>query len=207
MMEADPEGFRLEEDRAWAYEYACSKYTHQRQLAVMIQIPTIGVLNGPGFHTEMCDLTICSEDAVDFDPHFDIGSVPGDGIHSCFEELLGTKRAAYALLTGGMRGRRSSTEWKRGPAGRAAAGKGVDTRRPHHVPAAHHASPDDADHPPALETADHRRSGRRLRDPDVRSPGEEESSPQPGSYRDPVRYVCARGEIEEVARRPNYERN
>jgi enoyl-CoA hydratase/carnithine racemase len=26
--------------------------------------------------------------------------VPGDGIHSCFQELLGTKRAAYALLTG-----------------------------------------------------------------------------------------------------------
>src|SRR6185436_18887286 len=32
--------------------------------------------------------------------HYDIGSVPGDGIHSCFQELLGVKRAAYALLTG-----------------------------------------------------------------------------------------------------------
>jgi len=29
-----------------------------------------------------------------------MGSVPGDGIHSCFQELLGVKRAAYALLTG-----------------------------------------------------------------------------------------------------------
>jgi len=49
----------------------------------------------------MCDLTICSEDAVIFDPHFaGVGSVPGDGIHSCFQELLGVKRAAYALLTG-----------------------------------------------------------------------------------------------------------
>ena len=26
--------------------------------------------------------------------------LPGDGIHSCFQELLGVKRAAYALLTG-----------------------------------------------------------------------------------------------------------
>ena len=26
--------------------------------------------------------------------------MPGDGIHSCFQELLGVKRAAYALLTG-----------------------------------------------------------------------------------------------------------
>ena len=65
--------------------------------------PTIGALNGPGFHTEiclMCDITICSEDAIIYDLHYDIGSVPGDGIHSCFQELLGVKRAAYALLTG-----------------------------------------------------------------------------------------------------------
>ncbi len=48
----------------------------------------------------MCDLTLCSEDAIIFDPHFNMGSVPGDGIHSCFQELLGVKRAAYALITG-----------------------------------------------------------------------------------------------------------
>src|ERR1700687_4604016 len=48
----------------------------------------------------MCDLTICNEDAILYDLHYDIGSVPGDGIHSCFQELLGVKRAAYALLTG-----------------------------------------------------------------------------------------------------------
>jgi enoyl-CoA hydratase/carnithine racemase len=68
-----------------------------------LEIPTIGVLNGPGFHTEiclMCDITICSEDAIIFDLHYDIGSVPGDGIHSCLLELLGVKRGAYALLTG-----------------------------------------------------------------------------------------------------------
>jgi enoyl-CoA hydratase/carnithine racemase len=68
-----------------------------------LEIPTIGVLNGPGFHTEiclMCDITICSEDAIIFDLHYPIGSVPGDGIHSCFLELLGVKRGAYALLTG-----------------------------------------------------------------------------------------------------------
>jgi len=60
-------------------------------------------MNGPGFHSEMClmcDITICSEDAVIFDPHFKAGCVPGDGIHCAFQELLGVKRAAYALLTG-----------------------------------------------------------------------------------------------------------
>ncbi len=106
MMDADPEGFKLEEqDLAyWAYEHAYKDgRINVSSLVNDLEIPTIGVLNGPGFHTEiclMCDLTICSEDAVLYDLHYDIGSVPGDGIHSCFQELLGVKRAAYALLTG-----------------------------------------------------------------------------------------------------------
>src|SRR6202035_3602757 len=106
MMDADPEGFKLEkEDLAyWAYEYAYKDgRVNVSALVNDLEIPTIGVLNGPGFHTEiclMCDLTICAENAVIFDLHYNIGSVPGDGIHSCFEELLGVKRAAYALLTG-----------------------------------------------------------------------------------------------------------
>ncbi len=106
MMDADPEGFKLEEaDLAyWAYEHAYKDgRINVSSLVNDLEIPTIGVLNGPGFHTEiclMCDLTICAEDAVLYDLHYDIGSVPGDGVHSCFQELLGVKRAAYALLTG-----------------------------------------------------------------------------------------------------------
>jgi enoyl-CoA hydratase/carnithine racemase len=106
MMDADPEGFQLEkEDLAyWAYEHAYKDgRINVSSLINDLEIPTIGVLNGPAFHSEiclMCDLTICSEDAVIYDLHYDIGSVPGDGIHSCFQELLGVKRAAYALLTG-----------------------------------------------------------------------------------------------------------
>ena len=106
MMDADPEGFQLEqEDLAyWAYEHAYKDgRINVSSLINDLEIPTIGVLNGPGFHSEiclMCDLTICSEDTIIYDLHYDIGSVPGDGIHSCFQELLGVKRAAYALLTG-----------------------------------------------------------------------------------------------------------
>jgi enoyl-CoA hydratase/carnithine racemase len=106
MMDSDPTGFELEEQdlEYWAYEYA---YKDGRINASAIvndfEIPTIGIFNGSGFHSEivlMCDITLCAEDAVIFDLHYDIGSVPGDGIHSCFQELLGVKRAAYALLTG-----------------------------------------------------------------------------------------------------------
>jgi enoyl-CoA hydratase/carnithine racemase len=106
MMAADPEGFELEKEdlRHWAYEYAYKDgRINVSSLVNDLEIPTIGVLNGPGFHTEiclMCDITICAEDAIIYDLHYDIGSVPGDGIHSCFQELLGVKRAAYALLTG-----------------------------------------------------------------------------------------------------------
>ena len=106
MMEADPEGFQLErQDNAyWAYEYAYKDgRTNVSSLVNDLEIPTIGIINGCGFHSEiclMCDLTLMAEDAVIYDLHYDIGSVPGDGIHSCFEELLGVKRAAYALLTG-----------------------------------------------------------------------------------------------------------
>jgi len=102
----DPEGFKLEADDLayWAYEYAYKDgRINVSALVNDLEIPTIGVLNGPGAHAEMClmcDITICSDDAVIFDPHYAMGSVPGDGIHSCFLELLGVKRAAYALLTG-----------------------------------------------------------------------------------------------------------
>ena len=106
MMEADPEGFKLEQENLpyWAYEYAYKDgRINVSSLINDLEIPTIGILNGSGFHSEiclMCDITLMAEDATLFDPHYEIGSVPGDGIHSCFEELLGVKRAAYALLTG-----------------------------------------------------------------------------------------------------------
>ena len=105
LSQVDPEGFALEEEdmEHWAYEYAYKDGRNNVSTLVNdFEIPTIGVMNGPGAHAEMClmcDITICSEDTIIFDPHFAMGSVPGDGIHSCFLELLGVKRAAYALLT------------------------------------------------------------------------------------------------------------
>jgi enoyl-CoA hydratase/carnithine racemase len=106
MMDADPEGFALEDEdmEYWAYEYAYKDgRINVSALVNDLEIPTIGVLNGSGFHTEivlMCDITIAGDDTTIFDLHYDIGSVPADGIHNAFQELLGVKRAAYALLTG-----------------------------------------------------------------------------------------------------------
>lgn len=106
MMAIDPDGFALEHEdlQHWAYEYAFKDgRINVSALINDLEIPTIGVLNGSGAHAEiclMCDITLCAEEAVIFDPHFTMGSVPGDGIHSCLIELLGVKRAAYTMMTG-----------------------------------------------------------------------------------------------------------
>src|ERR1700758_1049341 len=124
-MGSDPEGCALEEEdlEYWAYEYAYKDgRINVSALVNDLEIPTIGLLNGPGFHTEivlMCDISLAAEGATIFDLHYDIGSVPADGIHNCFQELLGVKRAAYACSPA-RRSRRKrrwsgawSTRWSR----------------------------------------------------------------------------------------------
>lgn len=106
MMDADPNGFEIEaeDNEYWAYEYAYKDgRINVSSMVNDLEIPTIGLVNGSGFHSEillMCDITLCAEEARIYDLHYGISSVPGDGIHSCFQELLGVKRAAYALFTG-----------------------------------------------------------------------------------------------------------
>ena len=68
-----------------------------------IDIPTIGIINGPGTHCEMatlCDITLCAEDADFFDPHFLGGTPPGDGMALTLQRTIGPKRAAYYAYTG-----------------------------------------------------------------------------------------------------------
>lgn len=68
-----------------------------------IDIPTIGIINGPGTHCELatlCDITLCAEDADFFDPHFLAGTPPGDGMALTLQRTIGLKRAAYYACTG-----------------------------------------------------------------------------------------------------------
>ncbi|QAT44003.1 enoyl-CoA hydratase/isomerase family protein [Aminipila luticellarii] len=104
------------EDESWAPERtdpAGTRYDHmfidgRRMLISMIQdveVPTIGALVGRGGHAElalMCDICIMAEDSVISDPHYVYGIVPGDGIHSCLLELMGTRRAVYAMFMNEM---------------------------------------------------------------------------------------------------------
>ena len=92
MMDADPEGFELEEEDLayWAYEYAYKDgRINVSSLVNDLEIPTIGVLNGPGFHTEiclMCDITICSRGC--------------DHLRSALRHRLGSGRRHPQLLPG-----------------------------------------------------------------------------------------------------------
>jgi enoyl-CoA hydratase/carnithine racemase len=73
MMDSDPTGFALEEEDMdyWAYEYAYKDgRINVSSLINDLEIPTIGLMNGPGFHPEivlMCDITLCADDATIFD--------------------------------------------------------------------------------------------------------------------------------------------
>lgn len=92
------------EDENPAY-YSYEMYTDGAKmlnsLIQEIEIPTIGVIPGPGFHLELpllCDLTICTKTAIFGDGHLGAGFIPGDGIHCALIKLMGIKRAAWALL-------------------------------------------------------------------------------------------------------------
>jgi enoyl-CoA hydratase/carnithine racemase len=90
-----------------------TRYSHmfvdgRRMIITMIQdteVPTLGVLSGSGGHIElacMCDLCIAADDITVLDPHMlpGINNVPGDGIQSCFMELMPTRQAVWYLMTG-----------------------------------------------------------------------------------------------------------
>lgn len=83
-------------------------------LVFEVDIPTIAAVNGPGYHTEialLCDITICSEEAIFQDGHFLVGFVPGDGQLLTFQELIGVKRSSYALYTGQKIDAQTALQW------------------------------------------------------------------------------------------------
>ena len=69
-----------------------------------IDVPIIGAVNGTAtIHAELAvlsDITLASETATFQDAaHIPYQSVPGDGVHIVWQELLGSNRGRYFLLT------------------------------------------------------------------------------------------------------------
>lgn len=70
-----------------------------------VEVPIIAAVNGPAtVHAElavMSDIVLASDTATFQDKaHVPTGSVPGDGVHIVWQELLGMNRGRYFLLTG-----------------------------------------------------------------------------------------------------------
>lgn len=75
------------------------------QSLVDIEVPVVGVVNGPAtIHAELVaisDIVVAADHAVLADKaHFINGAVPSDGVHLIWPHLLGPNRGRHFLLTG-----------------------------------------------------------------------------------------------------------
>ena len=69
-----------------------------------IEVPLIAAVNGPvRLHSEyvlLADIVLATPSTVFQDkPHFEFGIVPGDGVHLLWQEVIGTVRGRYFILT------------------------------------------------------------------------------------------------------------
>jgi enoyl-CoA hydratase/carnithine racemase len=99
-------------DTSWVGEMTPEKwdriYTNGKRLLMNlleIEVPVIGVLNGPAkVHAELAalgDVVLAADTAYVQDaPHFRAGTVPSDGVHVIWPMLLGPNRGRHFLLTG-----------------------------------------------------------------------------------------------------------
>ena len=69
-----------------------------------IEAPLIAAVNGPArLHSEyilLADIVLATPSTVFQDkPHFELGIVPGDGVHLLWQEVIGSVRGRYFILT------------------------------------------------------------------------------------------------------------
>jgi enoyl-CoA hydratase/carnithine racemase len=97
----DSEAF-LAERLEWQSFWWVGRRLYQRLLD--IDVPVIGVLNGPAtIHTELIflsDVILAADTASVSERHFGNNTPPGDGVHIVWPHVLGPQRGKYFLLTG-----------------------------------------------------------------------------------------------------------
>jgi enoyl-CoA hydratase/carnithine racemase len=101
--ELDYRGFQADDNYSWLGIWTEGK--RLLQALVDIEVPVVGVVNGPAtIHAELVvlsDVVIAADTATFADmAHFVNGAVPGDGVHLVWPYLLGPNRGRYFLLTG-----------------------------------------------------------------------------------------------------------
>ncbi len=113
MQDTDPEGWDRYDEERFDHQYF-DDTNLIKNFVFDLEIPSIGVMEGPGFHWDsilMCDITIAAEDCRWDDFHFQYGLVPGDGMALLMQHFLGTKRAAYHIYTSRQWDAKQALEW------------------------------------------------------------------------------------------------
>ena len=81
-----------------------------------IEAPLIAAVNGPArLHSEyilLADIVLATPSTVFQDnPHFEFGIVPGDGVHLLWQEVIGSVRGRYFILTRQELDAETAKEW------------------------------------------------------------------------------------------------
>ena len=81
-----------------------------------IEVPLIAAVNGPArLHSEyvlLADIVLATPSTVFQDkPHFEFGIVPGDGVNLLWQEVIGTVRGRYFILTRQELDAETAREW------------------------------------------------------------------------------------------------
>ncbi len=98
----------------WARIWTRGNVTMQR--LVDLEMPIISAVNGPvSIHSEwamLADIVIAADTTIFSDySHPNFGTVPGDGVHLIWEEVLGLNRSRHLSLTGGTFSAEQAQDW------------------------------------------------------------------------------------------------
>lgn len=113
MKDTDPDGWERYSEERFQHQYFDDENLIKNMI-FDIQVPTIGVMNGPGIHWDsnmLCDITIASEDAKWDDSHLLFGLLPGDGMGMLLQYYLGTKRGNYHVYTARQFDAKQALDW------------------------------------------------------------------------------------------------
>lgn len=102
MESISPEGFDFFSPQGYDKIYREGKKVLMNILD--IEVPMIAAVNGPvRLHSEyllLCDIVLATPSTVFQDnPHFEFGIVPGDGVNLLWQEVIGSVRGRYFILT------------------------------------------------------------------------------------------------------------
>jgi enoyl-CoA hydratase/carnithine racemase len=102
MESISPEGFDFFSPQGYDKIYREGKKVLMNILD--IEVPLIAAVNGPvRLHSEyilLCDIVLATPSTVFQDkPHFELGIVPGDGVNLLWQEVIGSVRGRYFILT------------------------------------------------------------------------------------------------------------